>query len=93
MAESTPKRCFWLTALLAVLILAGCSRISGDCHNLALAQAEAEEAWGVVLTQHAEADEVSTELEEEHELLHTELTEARAAVIVATARASAVCGG
>ncbi|WP_423919946.1 hypothetical protein [Candidatus Poriferisodalis sp.] len=64
---------------------------------MALEQAAAEDAWGTALQEHAEADEALREGADAqssaaHDGEHSLLLEARAAVIVATAKASAACG-
>lgn len=70
-----------------------CSSSSAACHDLAFAQAEAEEAWAAALERHAVADATLESAAHEHSHAeHDELLSARAEVIAASARAFSVCG-
>ena len=89
-----------LGAALALSCAALTSCASDDpalCETLARNQAEIEEIWTNALAEHAHldaavTDQADTESPAMHDEEHARLVDARAAVIVATAKASAACG-
>lgn len=86
-----PARRLLLAAICVTAI--SCSSSATTCHELAFAQAEAEELWAAAFEQHAEADAALTGvLHDHHHAEHDELLNARAEVIAASARAFSACG-
>ena len=71
----------------AAPLLVGCSGSSGSCEDLAREQAEAEELWGAVISEHQFSHDTGEIVNDSHEVM----LDARATVIAATARATEAC--